>query len=164
MVLQFAVADEVGQSVEIVDDQFTSLPAIRTVVQLPGSRRRELLPVRLQVELTEVGTLQLWCQAVKSGQRWRLEFDIRGSTRTDWQAKEAIGNRAGVLEDAAESAVRGVLERVFGSAQPPTTPAKAVAELCQAVGLKRHQWPPPLLRAMWRILMELSAAAAAPPA
>jgi len=35
------------------------------------------LPVQLHVHLTEVGTLELWCQARQTPHRWQLQFDIR---------------------------------------------------------------------------------------
>ena len=35
-----------------------------------------LLPVTLQVRVTEVGTLELWCVAERD-QRYKLEFNVR---------------------------------------------------------------------------------------
>ena len=35
-----------------------------------------LVPVHLQVKLTEIGTLEVWSVA-KDGQRWRLEHNVR---------------------------------------------------------------------------------------
>lgn len=43
---------------------------------LPGVSPGEVVPVRLRVRVTEVGTLELWCVA-REGQKWKLEFDIR---------------------------------------------------------------------------------------
>jgi molecular chaperone DnaK (HSP70) len=37
-----------------------------------------LVPVRLRSELTETGTLQVWCIGEPSERRWKLEFEIRG--------------------------------------------------------------------------------------
>ena len=37
-----------------------------------------LIPVKLRTELTDIGTLQLWCDAVKGDGSWKLEFSIRG--------------------------------------------------------------------------------------
>ncbi|MFO7839368.1 MAG: Hsp70 family protein [Desulfosalsimonadaceae bacterium] len=36
-------------------------------------------PVRVQLEtqLTEVGTLELWCASLEDGRRWKLEFNVR---------------------------------------------------------------------------------------
>ena len=37
----------------------------------------ETVPVRLHSRVTEVGTLELWCQASKDQRRWKLEFNVR---------------------------------------------------------------------------------------
>ncbi len=36
-----------------------------------------LVPVRLRVHVTEVGTLELWCVARDGKRRWKLEFGVR---------------------------------------------------------------------------------------
>jgi len=36
-----------------------------------------LLPVKLRTELTETGTLQIWCLAEDREDRWKLEFELR---------------------------------------------------------------------------------------
>jgi len=36
-----------------------------------------LLPVRLRAELTETGTLQVWCLAENRDDKWKLEFELR---------------------------------------------------------------------------------------
>lgn len=36
-----------------------------------------LIPVRLRAELTEIGTLQIWCLAEDRDLRWKLEFELR---------------------------------------------------------------------------------------
>ncbi len=154
------LADHVGQRVEIIDEEFAYLPPIRTVLDQAGRKRKDLLPVKLQVELSQIGTLQMWCQSVEeviSGtrERWKLEFDIRGSTQTDHQAREAVAAQAGILDDSADQAAREVLLRAFGDSEPAIKPSKVFSELTQALGMNRGQWPPQLLRAMWQTLMEL---------
>jgi hypothetical protein len=39
----------------------------------------ELLPIRLEGAVTDVGTLQLWLSHPASGQRWDLEFNVRAT-------------------------------------------------------------------------------------
>jgi hypothetical protein len=38
-----------------------------------------VVPVRLHVHLTEIGTLELWCVARDGARRWKLEFGVRAS-------------------------------------------------------------------------------------
>jgi hypothetical protein len=37
----------------------------------------ELVPVTLSSHVTEVGTLELWCQARDGRGRWKLEYAVR---------------------------------------------------------------------------------------
>jgi len=37
----------------------------------------DIVPVRLQTILTEVGTLELWCQSTQDPRRWKLEYNVR---------------------------------------------------------------------------------------
>ncbi len=36
-----------------------------------------VIPVNLEMVVTEIGTLEVWCVARDGGQRWRLEFNVR---------------------------------------------------------------------------------------
>jgi hypothetical protein len=149
------LTDRVGQSVELNTEDFARLPPIRTVLSVSGSKRREVLPVVLQLELSQIGTLQMWCQAADSSTRWRLEFDIRGSTQSDKKDSVATGVQAGLLDEAVELKVREVLHSVFGEQSPAIKPSKVVAELTQALGQSRQQWSPQILRCIWQTLMDL---------
>lgn len=149
------LADPIGMRTPVVAEEFSHLPPLRTVLDVAGRKRQELLPVELRVELTQIGTLQMWCQSVESAQRWKLEFDIRGSTQTDLQPLEATANQAGILDDTAESVVRTVLSRCFGASQSSLQTSKLITELSSALKLSRNQWPPQLLRSIWQTLMEL---------
>jgi DNA-K related protein/Hsp70 protein len=149
------LADAVGKRIAVVAEEFSYLPPIRTVLDVAGRKRKELLPVELRIELSQIGTLQMWCQAIESQQRWKLEFDIRGSTQTDHLLQEATANRAGILDDTAEAAMRDVLLGCFDSKDGPIKTSKLMGELTQCLNLNRSQWPPQLLRAMWQALMEL---------
>jgi hypothetical protein len=43
-----------------------------------GERREgDLVPVRLEAHVTEVGTLELWCAARDGRGRWKLEYSVR---------------------------------------------------------------------------------------
>ncbi len=37
----------------------------------------DVLPVRLETNVTEIGTLELWCVSRDGSERWKLEFNIR---------------------------------------------------------------------------------------
>ena len=50
-----------------------SLPVSDEKGQRPGS----LVPVTLRTILTDIGTLQLWCEEQGGNGRWKLEFELR---------------------------------------------------------------------------------------
>ncbi|GAB5520890.1 MAG: Hsp70 family protein [Rhodothermales bacterium] len=70
--------DTVG---EIVEDWGGEIDEIATMeAQLPVSDDLDggtILPVWLESKVTEIGTLELWCVARDTEQRWKLEFELR---------------------------------------------------------------------------------------
>ncbi len=150
------LADRMGECVPIDAEHFVQLPPIRTVLDLAGRKRRDTLPVVIDTELTQIGTLQMWCRDTTSEHRWKLEFDVRGSTQTDFTASELAANQDGILDEQAEAAARGVLQRVFGDSGSELQPSKLVPVLTEALEISRSSWPPNLLRSMWQTLMEFN--------
>ncbi len=39
-----------------------------------------VVPVRLETQVTELGTLEVWCVSRDGTQRWKLELNIREKT------------------------------------------------------------------------------------
>jgi hypothetical protein len=148
------LADRVGQHVDLDSENFASLPPIRTVLDLAGRKRRETLPVTIEITLSQIGTLEMWCQSTTTKHRWKLEFDVRGSTQTDAQWRESSANQAGILDSHADTSARQILEKTFGEAGE-LPPSKLMGELIESLGIGRSSWPPNLLRGMWQSLMEL---------
>ena len=71
-------ADRAGALVE--DAESALEESARLELALPAAEaRREVVPVRLEAVVSEVGALELWLKHTKSEQRWRLEFNVRGS-------------------------------------------------------------------------------------
>ena len=61
-------------------DELEELPPVVAELpteERPGGAAGTLVPVRLRTELTEIGTIQLWCDQVGGTGAWKLEFDIR---------------------------------------------------------------------------------------
>ena len=56
----------------------TELDPVEKLVAAEGGRKPgELVPVRLEAHVTEVGTLELWCVARDGQGRWKLEYSVR---------------------------------------------------------------------------------------
>ncbi len=56
------------------------LPPLHATLEHEAAKdgRAAVIPVSLEVNHTEVGTLQIWACDKASSRRWRLEFDLRG--------------------------------------------------------------------------------------
>ncbi len=50
---------------------------IQATMEAPGLDAGTVVPVELHAKLTELGTLELWCEAKGGGHKFRLEFDVR---------------------------------------------------------------------------------------
>lgn len=148
------LSDRIGAQVELNDEQFRHLPSIRTVIEASRKLAGSTMPVRLEVQLSEIGTLQLYCQSTTSDHRWKLEFDVRGSTQTDREPSHSGGESTGMLDESSHQAATCVLHAAFASDE--IKPGKVIKALTEATELPRSQWPPNLLRAMWEDLIELS--------
>ena len=64
-----------GDIVPVAEDM-RPLPPIHTLLKGSAGKAGQV-PVHLRSSLTEIGTLELWCVANTSSERWRLEFELR---------------------------------------------------------------------------------------
>lgn len=147
-----------GDVVDIDLQAMTAMPPIQTVLDWGRGRRRDSIPVVLETELTELGTLamrvvtQTEFAAVEGAARWNLEFDVRSGVPGD----EANSGSAGVSEIVEEARIAKcfeALDQVFG-VQPTASPNQAFPWISEAIGLSRKQWPVSLLRSLWGYLHE----------
>ncbi|MBT5706858.1 Hsp70 family protein [Verrucomicrobia bacterium] len=70
--------DHSGDIVNDAVSNLTESPAV--TVSLAGTENHkagDMLPVRLQAEITELGHLELWMHHEPSGQRWKLDHQVR---------------------------------------------------------------------------------------
>jgi molecular chaperone DnaK (HSP70) len=136
-----------GDLLELDPQEIVRLPPLATVLRA-GAARTEM-PVRLAASLSEVGTLELWCVAEDgSGQRWKLEFQLRGQEEPDVETDAGLPPG---LEDAIKR-----IDRIFGARnqQVETREVRQLrAGLEQLLG-GRERWDTPLLRRLFDALME----------
>jgi molecular chaperone DnaK (HSP70) len=133
-----------GDIVDLDPADVVRLPAIATVLHAQDAKTASI-PVQLVAALSELGTLEMSCVAEDgSGQRWRLEFQLRGEEDAPEaahpQLDEAIkridrifGTRNQQVEAREVRQLRGALEHVLGG---------------------RERWETPLLRHLFDALME----------
>jgi molecular chaperone DnaK (HSP70) len=61
-------------------DQLQELAPLETALPVADGTAGEVVPVQLHSQVTEVGTLDLWCNSTADKRRWKLEFNVREPT------------------------------------------------------------------------------------
>ena len=70
--------DPVGALVDPAAAELAELDPVEQEVEASGGRKAgEVVPVTLTAHVTEVGTLELWCEARDGAGRWKLEYSVR---------------------------------------------------------------------------------------
>ncbi len=70
--------DPAGVLIEADAPGLSELDPVEKLVEADGERKSgDLVPVRLEAHVTEVGTLELWCVARDGRGRWKLEYSVR---------------------------------------------------------------------------------------
>lgn len=125
-----------------------------------GKMRDQELSVRLTASFTEVGTLELWCNAVNSPHRWRLQFELRGAEgEQPQQATRPHAIRSRNSDEQVDAAVT-LLRRAFATSvadvgNEPIRPEALVTQLEAALEAKRDSWPAAVIRSLSDMLLEL---------
>lgn len=141
--------DRPGDIVSIDEEDFRPLPPIHTLFK-SSATRTAAVPVHLLANLTELGTLELWCASNASSERWRLEFELRRDAAASAGSMSVTESMPPRFAEAG-----AVVDRVFGK-QPQTVDPRDVKQLFRtlekAIGA-RETWRLPLLRELWGILI-----------
>jgi molecular chaperone DnaK (HSP70) len=147
------LADPVGQLVPIDTTDMSALPPICTAL-VRGRRRDETqLNVFIESELSEIGTVGMYCVDADGPKRWKLEFDIRSTLETDRRAHEGSGETAGIFDTGTVEACADTIAKTFGDA-PDLKPNQIVKELESLCETGRNDWPPTLIRELWQFLVD----------
>lgn len=148
------LTDRPGELVTIQREQMKALPPIRTVLRTERRNRTGTLPVTLHAHLSEIGTIDLWCEADESDQRWRLQFDVRSTTQTDLQAHYSDAEEEGFIDERTWQSCQSVIADVFGEVGTEK-PSGLVKRISAALGCGKYEWPTSLLRRIWEALLEM---------
>jgi len=136
-----------------------------------GKKSRQIeLGVQLSASFTEVGTLELWCESLKTQHRWRLQFELRGH---EGQFQEAAPQPSPVPppipEESLEAAGK-IIREVYGSAHdaskldpratagatPPLQSESIVNKLEIALAHNKDSWPMDTIRKLCDVLVEVA--------
>jgi molecular chaperone DnaK (HSP70) len=145
--------DPAGEIVPVEAEHLRPLAPLRTVLE--GAKRGETgtVPVRVRARLTEIGTLDLWCEEVESRRKWKLQFDVRSAVETDIDSTLTSGEAAGILDEDRIDAARELARQTFARNDGPS-PEGLMKGIGEALGLPRDEWPAVPLRRLWETLLE----------
>ena len=154
--------DRPGDLVQSDPDSIRELPPLQSLMRVGRKAKAERAPVSLAARVTEVGTVELWCQSRTDDRRWRLQIQLRGPAGQPAPRGPVTGNESDrvVIEqsiiDAAIAAIRTAFEGGATSSGDPNGPARMVKRLEEVLDAPRDQWPPSALRALWEPLRDLA--------
>jgi len=126
-----------------------------------GKKSRQIeLDVQLKATFTEVGTLELWCESLKTQHRWRLQFELRADQGQPHQAESLPQPGSPTIpEESLESAerlIRQVFGRPHGTLEHETIAPEAVVNKLEAIlGHNKDAWPMTTIRKLCDILAEV---------
>ena len=160
---------EIGQIVPVDIESMTPMPPIRTVLEMGNRTQQQIVPVVLETELSEIGTLAMnlvvlqpsiptpdsrnKTQQLDPQTSWRLEFDVRISSLNDVSSH---GKQRGLIETTQSTLIQAAfdaMEQVFGDT-PSVLPKQGVGYLAERLRVGRREWTPSLLREMWKYLLD----------
>jgi hypothetical protein len=132
--------DKLGDVIEfsVGDPELHIHAPLNAVIRFGKKAEERQIPVKLGARLTEIGTLESWCESKISDNRWRLQFELRKAAAEQPAERKA----AAVVSEQALKAALELIPAVFASgAKSPITPEELPAKLEQTMGLGRNSWP-----------------------
>lgn len=153
------LGDQPGELVQVAASEVSQLPPIRTVLRYGRKGLAQRIPVQLAVHLTEVGTLELWCESQQSNHRWQLRFDVRQPLEAQL-TERAEGDDAPVVAMIGPDTVakaQQLIRQTFqpGEARKQFPPEALRKNLEEILELPKEDWPLPLLRTLADTFLEV---------
>jgi hypothetical protein len=157
--------DAHGDVLTIDEDELHQHAPLVTVLRYGKRSRQAELEVMLTINFTEVGTLELWCEAPKTGHRWRLQFQLRGFEPQLEDEESKDKETETVINEEAVNAASELIYATFGthshltsntdvSEQP--TAESLVGKMEAALGYRKDSWSMITIRKLCDALIKVS--------
>ncbi|MCB0140221.1 MAG: hsp70 family protein, partial [Caldilineaceae bacterium] len=146
------LGDKLGDVVQLPTAEVTVLPPINTVLRYGRRAAAVDLPVQLGVRLTEIGTLEVWCEAQQSEHRWQLQFDVRQVVNDP----DAVPGLTETIDQALVEGAQALIRHTFGAeARPDEFPPERLRRaLEEKLTVAKEDWPTTLIRTLADELLE----------
>ena len=157
--------DRPGDLVRADPDSVRVLPPLETLMRVGRKAKVDRAAVNLAARVTEVGTIELWCQSRTDDRRWKLQIQLRGPAGAHGATGSAAQGQEGqvVLEQSVLDVAVAAVRDSFAGAAGACPPTRLVRRLEELLDESRDLWPPSALRALWEPLREHADARLASP-
>ncbi|ACN16052.1 DnaK3 [Desulforapulum autotrophicum HRM2] len=145
----FRSGDISGDIVD-VDDTLSPMMPMQTIVKFGKKGEQRSVPVTIEPEYTEMGSLAVWCRSSISNHRWKLEFQLRD------EVLPLAGSETEVLESSLIEASCAMIDTAFSSESDQREITGLVKTLEGKIETQKNAWPLSLLRTMADHLIQRS--------
>ncbi|MCF8145176.1 MAG: hsp70 family protein [Deltaproteobacteria bacterium] len=147
----YRTGDRVGEFVP-VDDTLTPLPPLYTVIKFGKKAGETVIPVEVEADYTEMGTLAVWCRSARSPHRWRFQFRLR---QTD--PPPEVSDRE-VFEESLVNEALEAVRKAFSAKDGNRETTRLIKTLTAVVDRPKELWPLGLIRRIADELLSLRSA------
>ncbi|MBF0469586.1 MAG: molecular chaperone DnaK, partial [Desulfamplus sp.] len=138
----FRSGDKSGDIIEI-DESLTQMTPLQTIIRFGKKGDAAHVPVKIEPEYTEMGTLAIWCRSSITNHRWKLQFQLRDASTAAVKETEVFDSA--LVEEAAL-----FIENTFAqSADNKNQDLSILVKRLEKMGVgKKNRWPLSFLRTM----------------
>ncbi len=143
------IGDKMGDIVTLTEEEISTLPPINTILKYGKKNEVITIPIHLAVHLTEIGTLELWCNSQKTTHRWQLQFDVRLGEKPPEQVSLSTETIDSSTINLAIKEIKNVFEKERGG-----NPESLLKDITQILALDKTKWSTPVIRSMVDTLLK----------
>jgi molecular chaperone DnaK (HSP70) len=158
--------DAHGEVVTLNEDEVHRHAPLITTLRYGKKSRQVEFSVLLTTSFTEVGTLELWCEAPEADQRWRLQFQLRGGKSAtvpelEPEDEPADGEAQTLISEEMLVQAKRLIRTVFAAPRAisegqAVIPEHLVNRLEAVFGYGKDAWPMIVIRQLADLLARVS--------
>ena len=143
----FRSGDKTGDIIT-VDDTLTPMTPLQTVIRFGKQGGKRSIPVMIEPEYTELGTLAMWCRSTVSSHRWKLQFQLRDAPEGEDVTESEV------YDEAMVSRALVLVTKSFSAPDDSGRIQRIAKEIEACVDQKKAGWPLSFLRRLADTLIE----------
>jgi len=153
--------DDHGEVAVLDEEQIHRHAPLVTLLRYGKKSRQIELGVQLKASFTEVGTLELWCESLKTQHRWRLQFELRGNEEKPHPSEPLPQPAPAPVPEETLDSAGALIRAVFGkqnyAPEHEAIGPEAIVGKLEAILLQnKDSWPLDTIRKLCDVLAELA--------